>query len=429
MLGPRCRAQCVVGRALRKRWTTDVAHIQKRSGKWQARYRGPDGRERSARFDRKIDAQDWLDTNSADIARGQWIDPRAGRVMFRDYANSWLEHRHDIRASTRSKWRGLLDLHIVPTFGDTQLGDLSPSAVRRWNSELAARFPSTAASAYRLLSSICRTAVDDELIGRSPCKVKGAASEHSAERPTATIAQLARAVEATPGRWKLAILLASWCQLRRGEILGLQRKDIDLLHGVISIERTWTVVSGSGPILGPPKTEAGQRQIAIPSNIREALTSHLGKHVAIDRASWLFPGGDGIPAHPQTLDHAWRKSRAVVGRDDLRFHDLRHSGLTWAAATGASTAELMRRAGHRSPNAALRYQHATSERDRALAHALAELAGAATVTPITGAADNPRTANRVGGSASDSTGTPTSDNTEQSQRGSNPCSHLERVVS
>jgi len=65
---------------------------------------------------------------------------------------------------------------------------------------------------------------------------------------------------------------------------------------------------------------------------------------------------------------------AEVDRPDLHLHDLRHSGNTWAAATGASTAELMARMGHASPVAALRYQHATEERDRAIAEALSKLA-------------------------------------------------------
>lgn len=67
---------------------------------------------------------------------------------------------------------------------------------------------------------------------------------------------------------------------------------------------------------------------------------------------------------------------ATIGRNDLRLHDLRHTGLTWSAATGATLAELMHRAGHKSSVAAQRYQHATEDRDRALAHALAELAPA-----------------------------------------------------
>ena len=80
-----------------------------------------------------------------------------------------------------------------------------------------------------------------------------------------------------------------------------------------------------------------------------------------------------LPVTPRTLNRAWERARVAAGRPDLHLHDLRHSGLTWTAATGATTAELMHRAGHASPAAALRYQHATKDRDRALADALAAL--------------------------------------------------------
>ena len=75
-----------------------------------------------------------------------------------------------------------------------------------------------------------------------------------------------------------------------------------------------------------------------------------------------------------TLNRVWQRARKTVGRPDLFLHDLRHSGLTWAAASGAAVAELMRRGGHANPRAALRYQHATEDRDRAIADALAGLA-------------------------------------------------------
>lgn len=361
-----------------------MAHIQKltyksiRTGKtstvWQARYGAPDGSERSKRFERKTDAEEWIKANGADIARGLWVDPKAGRILFRVFANAWLDQRTDIRATTAAKWRGLLDRHILPAFGDLHLADVSPSQVRQWFATLSQVHPSTAAGSYRLLSSLFRTAVDDEMIVRSPCRVKGAATERSAERPTLTIAELAVAVEHTADHWKLAVLLASWCQLRRGEVLGLQRGDVDVLHGALFVRRTWSIVSGEGPRIGPPKTESGARKIAIPDNVIQALKHHLARHVGPDPNDWLFPGEADGPAHPRSLNHAWANARSMAKRDDVRFHDLRHSGLTWAAATGASVAELMRRAGHRSPNAALRYQHATEDRDRALASALGKLA-------------------------------------------------------
>lgn len=367
-----------------------MAHIQARNGRYQARYRGPDGKERTQRFDRKIDAEKWLITNGADLVRGSWVDPIAGAITLENYANEWLAARGDLRPSTVAKYRGLLDLHILLPLGDVTMANLKSARVRGWNATLAQKHPSTAAGAYRLLSAICNTAVSDEVIARSPCRVAGASEEHAPERPTATLAELSGAVQVAPERWRLAILLAAWCQLRRGEILGLQRRDVDLLHMTIQVERTWTAIAGT-PVVGPPKTKAGRRTIAIPSNVTPELERHLA-NLDADPESWLFPAGNGEPVHPSSLTRIWSIARRAVGREDLHFHDLRHSGLTWAAATGASTAELMRRAGHKSPTAALRYQHSTQDRDRVLADALAALVAPAQVIDIT---DNSRTAKRI----------------------------------
>jgi len=122
----------------------------------------------------------------------------------------------------------------------------------------------------------------------------------------------------------------------------------------------------------------------------------------------------------------------AIGRPELRFHDLRHSGLTWAASTGASVAEIMKRGGHASPSAALRYQHATMERDRALADSLAAMApGPAVISLVpAGALTDERRTKMAEGEEVGASITPlTSHDAKQSQRDSNPCRHLERVVS
>jgi integrase len=236
-------------------------------------------------------------------------------------------------------------------------------------------------------------------------------------------------VKGTPDRWKLAILLGTWCQLRRGEVLGLQRGDIDLVNHTVSVERAYVVVSGAGPMIGPPKTDEGKRKTGIPDNVLPVLRRHLHAHVGKHDNAWLFTGDDGGPAHPRTLSHVWNKARKSIGRTDLRFHDLRHTGLTLLAQSGASTREIMRRAGHKSEQAAIRYQHATDERDRVLTDALGALAKGPKIVPIKAAADKPRT-EAVGRPRKQTRKVATTrKNNEQSQRGSNPCLHLERVVS
>lgn len=344
------------------------------SGRWQARYEH-DGSYRAApvTFKTKADAQAWLSATETDLRRGAWIDPKAGYVTFARYANSWIEQRPDLRPSTRAKYRHLLDQHLLPAFGQTAMAALQPSSVRGWWGKLSAHAPATAAGAYRLLATICNTAVADQVIVRSPCVIKGGGREQSPERPTASVAEVDAAIQSVPERYRLALLLAAWCQLRRGEVLGLQRRDIDELHRELRVERAFVVHSDGTHAVGPPKTEAGRRTVAIPDNVMPMLTAHLADQVEPRQDAWLFPGEAGLPITPRTLNRAWERARMAAGRPDLHLHDLRHSGLTWTAATGATTAELMHRAGHASPAAALRYQHATKDRDRALADALAAL--------------------------------------------------------
>lgn len=240
----------------------------------------------------------------------------------------------------------------------------------------------TADDAYRLLRAVLNTAVTDGLVLKSPYQVKGAGQVRSPERPIATVAELATAVEAIQERYRVAILLAAWCQLRRGELLALQRRHVDLLHERITVEQAWVVPMGGKAMIGPPKTEASIRRLSIPSNILPALENHLDRFVGPEPDAWLFGTSTGTALLPRNFNRVWSKAREKAGRTDLHLHDLRHSGLTWAAAAGATTKELMRRAGQKSPRAALIYQHATEDRDRAIAEALAGLAVPAPVVSL-----------------------------------------------
>jgi integrase len=187
--------------------------------------------------------------------------------------------------------------------------------------------------------------VADKVIAQNPCQLKKAGVEKAPERPVASVAEVEALAAAMPAHMRVLVLLAAWCQLRRGEVLGLRRQDIDLDGATVTIAVTRTQRMDGRVVEKAPKSEAGRRTLAVPANVVPVLADHLQNY-----------------------------ARKAIGRPDLRLHDLRHSGLTWAAATGASVAELMRRGGHASPRAALRYQHATADRDRALADALANLA-------------------------------------------------------
>lgn len=298
------------------------------------------------------------------------VVPIDKQAAFDSYAAEWLDLRIDLKERTQELYGWLLSRHIIPTFGSMPLSSIDTPAVRRWHVGMARTRPTTAAKAYRLLSSIMRTAVTDGFPETNPCQIRGAAVERAPERPIATMAEVDQLAELMAPDLQVAVVLAAWCQLRRGGVLGLRRKDVDLERGLLTVEVTRTTAMSGRTIMKEPKTRAGRRSVAIPPNALELVAAHLVVHVGEDADSFVVSGTD------RSLSVAWSRARTGIGRDDLRFHDLRHSGLTWSAATGASVAELMRRASHASQAAALRYQHATDERDRAIAQALSRLAQA-----------------------------------------------------
>jgi integrase len=126
-------------------------------------------------------------------------------------------------------------------------------------------------------------------------------------------------------------------------------------------------------IIGPPKTRAGVRTVAIPPHVVPLIEEHLSAFTGPNDADLVFVGTLGQPVRRASFYTAWLRVTATCGPSGLRYHDLRHTGATLAAATGASTRELMARLGHASADAALRYQHATADRDQAIARALSGL--------------------------------------------------------
>jgi integrase len=126
--------------------------------------------------------------------------------------------------------------------------------------------------------------------------------------------------------------------------------------------------------VGDPKSYAGKRDVAIPPHIVPAVRDHLANHVGAERDSRLFPANHGGHLQPSTFQRHFYRGRNKAKRPDLRLHDLRHTGATMAAQTGATLAELMARLGHSTPQAAMRYQHAAQGRDKVIAAALSKLA-------------------------------------------------------
>jgi Phage integrase, N-terminal SAM-like domain len=147
------------------------------SGRWQARYPGPDGLVRPAddTFATKTGAETWLTRKEAEILDGDWIDPDAGEILISDYAATWIEERPGLRPKTVRNYRGLLRSQVAPHLADVTVGELTLARVRRWRKKLldSGTSPITTAKAYRFLRAVMNTAVDDGLISATHAGSKG----------------------------------------------------------------------------------------------------------------------------------------------------------------------------------------------------------------------------------------------------------------
>nr|WP_307831292.1 tyrosine-type recombinase/integrase [Nucisporomicrobium flavum] len=327
---------------------------------------------------RKTDADRYLAMIETQMARGEWTDPERAKVRVGDYADRWITERPALRPRTVALYRWTLGKHITPYLGEVELGRLDPPMVRQWRSDLLRDGVSAtmAAKAYRLLRAVVMTAVDqDELLRRNPCRIPGADQERPAERPVLTVAQVFRLAEAMDERYRALILVATFACLRWGEVSALRRRDVDLKTGAVRVRQAFTEIRGVGLVAGPPKSRAGLRTVTLPASVLPVLREHLAAFVDDDPDALIFTGPLGAPIRRGNFNPLVRWSAAVekIGVKGLHFHDLRHTGNTVAARTGASTRELMARMGHDSSQAALIYQHATAEADRAIAAAVDEV--------------------------------------------------------
>jgi integrase len=344
------------------------------SGRFQARYLGPDGLDRPAphTFATKKDADDWLADRQSEVRAGRCRDPDAGAVNFGEYAVRWIEER-GLAPTTDELYRRLLRLHLLPTFESVNLDEITPPNVRTWRAErLAATGATTVAKAYRLLKAILQTAADDELIQRNPCRIRGAGKESAPERPIATVAQVDALADAMGPRWRLMVYLAAYGPARPEEQAALRRLDVDTEDVGVWIRSAEPELATGRRVPGDTKSDAGRRFLALPEFMRKDMVRHLAWYAEKEPNGLLFVGEKGAPFRRSTFGRKWRRARVKVGLPgDFRFYDLRHTGHTLSTRSGATLKDTMVRAGQSSERAALIYQHSDRERQKEVAAGIA----------------------------------------------------------
>lgn len=331
-----------------------MASIEKRAdGRYRARWREyPGGPQRAKHFDRKVDAERFLDRVRGDLARGDYIDPSAGRTTFAQYAETWRRGQVH-RPSTVVLVESHLRLHAMPFFGDRPLASIRPSEIQAWVKDRSAVLSAaTVQTLYRVTASVFRSAVRDRLITTSPCeqiKLPKIARREVVPLATDAVLQLA---ETMSEYYRPIVIVAAGTGLRQGEVFGLEVQHIDFLGRVVRVDQQLVSVSGGGaPFIGPPKTASSVRSVPLPSIVLEALAEHFARF-EIDRADGrrlVFTNERGQPIRRTHFADAFRRAviRAQIP-EGTRFHELRHYYASLLIRHGESVKVVQKRLGHAS---------------------------------------------------------------------------------
>ena len=348
------------------------------SGNLRVRVKGPDGRRRSVTASGIRELKEAVKAKTAELYAPQPTVPnrhqsrrRGGKTRFDLFAEQWLDTRRpgEVGGYAPITYRRRLN-HLVllnEHFGKKNIEDVSIADVKRWwNARSAA--PAHRSTLYVVLKMIMDVAVDDELIMRNPCRIRGASAGSGRKRPTFTDEDVQKIHDATDdAQMKSILLILMGTGLRIGELVALDWEQIELLDGRLAVTQHLTPV---GMARGTKTGEEDTRVIALPKWVRQILE---GLYAASDGEGAVFRNSLGRRLTVDLAEKKFRKIRATAGLDAMHLHDCRHVALTaYAQLPNVTLADVMAFGGHRSERVAMRYQHTTD--DRAVMHAQASVA-------------------------------------------------------
>jgi integrase len=318
---------------------------------WWARYRAPDGRQRSKSFKTKGEAERWLRQNLKAIDNQEWLDPGGGRVTLAEWWPCFLDSLPPDRAPrTFDRYASIWRVHVGPAFGASQLARITAEDVQRWTNDLGVtRSPDMVRQARQLLFAMLDLAVKRRYLSHNPVvlvKAPRPVPRRQLILDTKEVERLATSADdIRPGSGVLIRFLAS-TGLRFGEVVALRVSDVDLNTGAVIVQRSATE-GGRGLIEGPTKS-------------RKTRTVYFGPRLAIhlrpliesrEPDDRVFTAPRGGPLRYNAYRRAvWDRARQALpeAKRDVTPHDLRDAYAVAAIRSGADLLEVSRALGHSS---------------------------------------------------------------------------------
>jgi len=317
--------------------------IDRRRGKWVARWRDPGGTQHSRSFERKLDAQRFLTGLDADRLRGVYTDPRAGQITLREYAEQrWLPAQVHLRPNSVSLYGGHLRNHIVPLLGDRPVGSIRRPDAKTFVAAISASLaPATVSTVYAVLRTVLQSAVDDGLIAANPASRVPLPRVETAPFVLLTAPQISALARSITPRYEVTVWLAAGAGLREGEALGLTVPRVEFLARRLSI-----VEQAQHGVLSPLKTRASRRVVPVDDLVLNAVTAHIQRWAP---GPWqlVVTNRCGRPVRRNSFGMCWREAVKAAGlAEGTRFHDLRHFYASTLIAAGLNPKEIQSRLGH-----------------------------------------------------------------------------------
>jgi integrase len=347
-----------------------MGFIEKRNGRYRARYRDPLGQQRSETFIRKADAERFLREVQVEMERGRWIDPRGAEAALASWAQEFLSLARRLSPTTQETYRRDLERYVLPRFGSYRLGRLPADEIENWlNDEVAGGLaPSSVHRHYRLLRRVLQVAVEKERILTNPCDRVAPPRVPQREMVFLTWEQAVDLAEAHLERYQALVYLAVDSGMRWSELVGLRRAKLDLRHGKVRVTEQLVRLAAGEWLRKEPKTPAAIRSITISPVTTEVLAEHVERFSGSGPDGLVFANKVGGPLISSSF---WSNHFTPAQRQAglvCRFHDLRHSSVALAIAEGAHPKAIQVRMGHSSINVTLdRYGHLFPELDEAIA--------------------------------------------------------------
>ncbi len=320
-----------------------------RNRRWEARYRDPSGRQRTATFDRKADAQAFLAGTEADMQRGAWRSPEAGRLTGGQVAAAWLASNPFKRPTTLARDTTIVRVHLLPMLGSMRIDQLRPSDVKSTVDAMANRglAPRTVRTNFGVLRAILSWAVEDDLIARSPCRGIRLPEVARAAKRTASAEDILRLVDAMPTDYRVAVLLGA-LGLREAEVFGLRVGSVDFLRRTLTVRATINEVEGRF-VEGDGKTTASVRTISLPRLVTDELAAHLARTDRTAPLDLVLQSTQGEPVRAANFRlRVYNPAVLAANLQGLTFHRLRHSAGHLVREAGVALEVIQRRLGHAS---------------------------------------------------------------------------------